>query len=181
MKSSLLRRGAIAAALAGALTGYGVSALPASGAASTSPATGFEFPIGPLPPAGQGVRVSGACPSYFASDPATFDFVSGSLVYGPATGTSGGFNVEGLATLTLAGDVSGTFEGHAHLWANQNVNPNGNGQQYTGITGSFDGVGVGGTVGSLRITASGGETTSASGHLSGWGHFNITCSGFPTS
>jgi hypothetical protein len=177
-------RVAVVAALAGGLTGVGFSALPASASASATSATGFVFPIGSLPPAGQGVRVSGSCPSYLFADSATFDFLSGHMVtYGPSSGTSGGFNAEGDATLTFAGATAtdAVFEGHTHLWANQNYNPTGNGQQYNGITRSFNGTGIDGTVGSLSITASGGTTTSASGHVSGWGHFNITCSGFPSS
>jgi hypothetical protein len=182
MKTPSLIRFSVVVAMAGGLTGVGITALPASASASATSATGFVFPIGSLPPAGPGVRVSGSCPEWVLADSATFDFVSGNMVtYGPSSGTSGGFNAEGTATLTFAGtsEIDGTFEGHTHLWANQNFNPTGNAQQYNGITGSFDGSGIDGTTGALSITASGGTTTSASGHVSGWGHFNITCSGFP--
>lgn len=180
MKIPTLSRYVVVVALAGGLSGIGFSAIPASASASVSSATGYIMPVGSLP-TGQGVRVSGSCPTYLFADSATFDFVSGNYVsYGPSSGTSGGFNVEGIATLTFASlsGTDGTFEGHTHIWANQNNNPTGNGQQYNGLTASFNGSGADGTTGSLSITASGGTTTSASGHLSGWGHFNITCSGF---
>jgi hypothetical protein len=183
MKRYAFGRIAVVLAVAGGLGGIGLSASPASAGANEGSAAGFVFGIGSLPSAGPGVRVSGSCPTYMNDDAATFDFISGNLVfYGPPSGTSGGFNAEGLATLTFASvtGTDGTFEGHTHLWANQNYNPTGNLQQYNGITGNFNGTGVDGTVGSLSITASGGETTSATGHVSGWGHFNITCSGFPT-
>ncbi|MDE3064909.1 MAG: hypothetical protein KGJ36_04470 [Acidobacteriota bacterium] len=170
-------------AIVGGLAGVGFGVAPASATATTGSAAGLEPPISLTIAPGPGVRVTGDCPSSLFQDIGFFDFVSGNYVfYGPSSGNSGGFNVEGDATLTFLGSdsIDAVFEGHTHLWANQNYNPTGNGQQYFGITGSFNGTGIDGTVGSLSITASGGETTSASGHVSGWGHFNVTCSGFPS-
>lgn len=181
MRGHTVSRLASIIAIVGGLAGVGFGAAPASATATTGSAAGFEFPLGPLPTPGPGVRVTGDCPSSLFQDFGIFDFVSGNGVfYGPSSGNSSGFNVEGDATLTFWGTdgVDAAFQGHTHLWANQNYNPTGNGQQYFGVTGSFNGTGIDGTVGSLSITASGGETTSASGHVSGWGHFNVTCSGF---
>jgi hypothetical protein len=175
-----MHRATAAIALTGGLMVVGLYAAPASASGTTSSAEGFVFTIGSLPTFGPGVRVSGDCPLYMFADLATFTFLSGrKVVYGPATGTSGGFNAEGVSSLSFSGPggTDGTFEGHTHLWANLNLNPTGNPQLYSGVTGSVNATGVDGTVGSLSITASGGETVSATGHVSGWGHFNITCSG----
>jgi len=170
-------------ALAGAvlsLGAVGISATGALGAATNIPAAslGPISPGGPLPPPGTpGVNVRGNCPSFMYTDAPTFVFSSGSAVlYGPSSNpnTYGG-NVEGTATLTWSPDggttIDGSYVGHAHLWFGQNINNNG--QSYFGNTTSYNGSGP---LGSFSVQVSGGDTTSASGHQSGWGHVNISCS-----
>lgn len=181
MKLKLIMRFAGTGALA-CIGVLGTSATGAFAAATHLPAAELgPISMGPLPPAGPGVKVSGDCPGFLftVTESVTFVFSSGSAVlYGPASNpnTNGG-NVQGIATVTFTsatGSVDGTYVGHTHLWFGQNVNNKG--QSYFGQTASLQDNGTDGTTGSLTVTASGGETRSESGHLSGWGHVNVMCS-----
>ena len=151
----------------------GTTVTGASASATNFPAPDLgPIPMSALPSAGPGVNVSGDCPGYLFTDGVVIQFLNGTAVlYGPASNpnTFGG-NAQGDATLTFnssGGSADATYTGHTHLWFG--VNSNNKGQFYSGQTASFNGDG-------LTITASGGETISNSGHVSGWGHVNVRCS-----
>ena len=166
-------------ALVGGIVGVGFSALPASATASTMPTEGLVVLLGPIPPAGKGVMVSGSCPSVVPNEFASLQFMAGNAVsYWPTSNplTNGG-NIEGAAVLSEqtyssdnfgnpypTGDPTPVYEGRAHVWFGQNTNVNDNGQAYFGETVSFGGSGVDAFAGtSVNVSLSFGGTISAAG------------------
>jgi len=146
------------------------------------------IPIGPPPPAGTpGVTFSANCPAVLQTASAAIEFVDGNgHLYGPTTHPlTNGANVEGNA-FWLGFDGNGnlvySYSGHGHAWFGQNNFPNpnggpapGNNAQVAAQTFMFHGTGVGNSTGSIDVQASFGQTQSASGHQSGWGHLKVTC------
>lgn len=157
------------------------------------PANPLFIPLGAPPPAGsQGVTFVN-CSQTVQDSYAAIEFVDGNgHEYGPTTHplTNGG-NVEGNAywigfdSDPTAGpaNVTYTYYGQGHAWFGQNNFPNPNGgpapggnAQVQAQTFMFHGTGVGDSSGSIDVQGSFGQTQSASGHQSGWGHLKVTCS-----
>jgi hypothetical protein len=142
------------------------------------------IPVGAPPTGVPGVSVAADCPAVIQTAAAAIEFVDGNgHVYGPTTHPlTNGANVEGNA-YWLGFDDNGalvySYFGQGHAWFGQNNVPNPSGGPAPGSnaevqaqTISFHGTGA---LGSLDVQASFGQTQSASGHLSGWGHLKVTC------
>lgn len=149
------------------------------------------IPIG-VPPVGVPGVTFVNCSTTIEGAYAALEFVDGNgHLYGPTNHPlTNGANVEGDAYwLGFAGDptVQGSnpplvysYFGQAHAWFGQNNYPSppggpapGHNAEVTAQTIMFHGTGAGG---SLDVQASFGQTQSASGHQSGWGHLKVTCS-----
>ncbi|HLX87045.1 MAG TPA: hypothetical protein VKR22_01085 [Acidimicrobiales bacterium] len=155
------------------------------------PTSPLFIPLGPIPPGVPGVTVDPNCPPAISTAFAAFEFVDGNgHVYGPlAHPLTNGANVEGnafflgLTDPTDPTSVAYAYAGQGHAWFGSNNFPNpmtpditpGPNAQVSAQTFSFHGVGVNGTPGSLDVQGSFGQTQSASGHQSGWGHLKVTC------
>ena len=180
----------------GALVCIGLITIPATASYAIStpipidPNNPFQLPIG-VPPVGmQGISVDSSCGNGDAATAfAVITFLSGNAhMYGPASHplTNGG-NVEGTSTWQGFDPNSGALDydyiGFGHVWGGSNnlsvgpapaPQPGGN-AQVSAETLMFHGVGENGTTGTLDVQGSFGETISASGHVSGWGHLKVSC------
>lgn len=85
----------------------------------------------------------------------------------------GGLNAQGTAELIdlSSGGTDTGFGGPAHIWLGQNANANG--QLVGAETATFSGTAPDGSTISFSVNP--GETTSASGHQSGWEQQNLSC------
>lgn len=185
MRFHRMRRVLLVGAIAGGgvAIGFGVSPAGATGQTSHGDLTGLIIPFGQL--AGPFSNISASCPSWVSNDFVNVDFNTGNGVdYGQnnTNNTLSGGNVEGDADLEFFASVDsngigiGTpdavYEGHTHAWFGTNTHTKG---FYTGDTADLHDVGIAGTSGTIIIQSNGGETVLDSGHLSGWGHTNVTC------
>lgn len=186
MKSLLKAAGACVLASAG----LGVATSAAFGqAAQTGSAAGLTIPFGQTidqivtgPEGGKGVSVGASCPSWASADELGLAFQSGTAVnYKLGSPVGPNANAEGDAMLvdfSTGAPVPTGYEGHAHAWIGNNINPNysptGNQQVWNNETVSFDGTATDGTSISISVSAGGG--TSATGNQSGWVHIKVSCS-----
>jgi hypothetical protein len=159
-----LRRTVIAVVATAALV---LPATPAfASAAEHQPAAGLTFDLGPAP---SGLPAN--CP--FQNGDANFAFLSGTAIQHDtqnANGDWGGFTAQGTAVFYEGTDA--LYQGHLTIWGGGGNNAKA--QTEGGLTLSFNGVGVGGSL-SVHITQH--ATTNASGTpTSNVLDVNITCS-----
>ncbi len=156
MKMRTVIKSVCACALACGAMGVAASAASAA-AATTGSAAGLPVDLGPLPAAQKGVTIVGDCPSYLYTDDIGLLFVDGNFVSSRGGNNA---NAEGDAWLVDNTTETGLYEGKAHVWFGQNINPNysptGNQQQWFAQTISFHGSAPDGTsITSARASGAG--------------------------